>query len=405
MHKQEFDIAIIGGGLAGLTQSILLAKQGWMVVCIDREAVQTQTLKSYDIRTTAISWGSRNLLLNAGIWQNVESSTQPITNILIKDEDNPKPLIFDASEVEGDAFGWIIDNRDLRIELLSQVNEHDNITHLTQQTVSEFEHKEGHVQIKTQDGTTLTARLVIGADGRNSFTREAMNIGTWTKDYKQNAIVTMVTHDKPHNGVALEHFRAQGPFAVLPYVNDTNGKHQSAIVWTVDRTSSNQWLDCDETVFMTALQERASDTFGTITSCGPRAAWPLSMNKAYSYIAPRMCLIAEAAHGMHPIAGQGLNMSLRDIAALTDILGGMTDPGDITALKQYQKQRRGDNLGMVLATDTLNELFGHNHSIIRAARRFGLSAVSNIKPIKQFFMKQAMGALGHLPALVREHQR
>jgi 2-octaprenyl-6-methoxyphenol hydroxylase len=232
-----------------------------------------------------------------------------------------------------------------------------------------------------------------------------MNIGTWTRDYDQNAIVTMISHDKPHNGRAIEHFRSQGPFAVLPYIDDKDGNHRSAIVWTVDRKDIDAWLKSTDDVFTTAIQERTGDIFGTVQLCGARAVWPLSMNKAYSYIAPRMCLIAEAAHGIHPIAGQGLNMSLRDIAALTDILDGADDVGDMTLLKQYQKARRGDNLQMVLATDTLNDLFGYNNPIIRAARRFGLSAVSNINPAKQFFMKQAMGALGHLPTLVREHRQ
>ena len=405
MNNTKFDIAIIGGGLAGLTQAILLGNQGWCVACIDRETPDTQTSKQYDIRTTAISWGSRNLLLNANIWQGLEGITQPITNILIKDEDNPNSLVFDTNEVDAEAFGWIIDNRDLRLQLLKKINENPNVTHITGQSVTNFNHTDTHVNITTQNGDTISTQLVVGADGRNSFTREAMKIGTWARDYNQNAIVTLITHEKPHNGTAIEHFRSQGPFAVLPYTDDENGKHRSAIVWTVERKDSDAWLNCPDDVFLTAIQERIGDLFGTVQLVGARAPWPLTMNKAYSYIAPRMCLIAEAAHGIHPIAGQGLNMSLRDIAVLTELLDKAPDLGDIAMLETYQKQRRGDNLGMVLATDTLNDLFGYKNPIIRAARRFGLGVVSNLPPAKRFFMKQAMGALGHLPALVREHRQ
>jgi len=294
--NNTYDIAIIGGGLAGLAQAILLGNCGHSVVCIDRETADIQTDKSYDIRTTAISWGSRNLLKNAGIWADIADRSQCISDILILDEDSP-------------------------IEL---------------------------------------------------------------------------EHTKPHNGLALEHFRTQGPFAVLPYMGNA-----SAVVWTVDTHEAKQWLECEDDVFNAALQTRCGDRFGDVAIKGTRAAWPLTLVKSHSYIGDRMVLVAEAAHGIHPIAGQGLNMSLRDIAALTDILDGATDVGDPSLLKKYQSTRRLDNIGMVAATDILNELFGNNVFAVRAARRFGLHAVSKIPFAKKFFMKQAMGAVGSLPDLIK----
>lgn len=399
----QYDIAVIGGGLAGLSLAVLLGHRGWTVVCIDREKIDTQTDKSYDIRTTAISWGSRNLLINAGIWDDLTPNAQPISDILILDEDSPVTLEFNAKTINAEAFGWIVDNRDLRQTLIKHVSNHPNITHLTGQSVTGFEQDTDTVSVTLQNNETLSAALVIGADGRTSFTRESMHIGSWHKDYKQSAIVCLINHTKPHNGLAIEHFRAQGPFAVLPFTDDAFGNHRSAVVWTVERSDVQSWLDTADTTFTAALQERCGGHFGDIALAGGRAAWPLSLTKAYEYTAHRMCLVAEAAHGIHPIAGQGLNMSLRDIAALAELLSDTAvDPGDKDILAKYQTMRRGDNLSMVLATDTLNSLFGSTHTPVRAIRRIGLHAVSRLPFAKKFFMKQAMGALGHLPELIRE---
>ncbi|PCI01028.1 MAG: ubiquinone biosynthesis protein [Alphaproteobacteria bacterium] len=398
-----YDIAIIGGGLAGLSLAILLGKQGWRVACIDRDDIQKQTGASYDIRTTAISYGSRNVLRHAGIWQDMEERAQPIKDILILDEDSPIDLEFKTTDIEAEAFGWIVDNRDLRETLIRHVQGHENITHLTGESATAFDHSDANtVTVTLANKETLSAKLIVGADGRNSFTREFMQIGTWEHDYNQNAIVCLINHEKPHHGVALEHFRSQGPFAVLPFTDDADGNHQSAVVWSVERADSEKWLNCSDDVFNAALQTRCGTRFGNITSIGSRAAWPLTLKKAYSYIGNRMCLVAEAAHGIHPIAGQGLNMSLRDIAALTENLKDTKDPGDASILKAYQANRRGDNFGMAIATDGLNGLFGSDISPIRAMRRFGLHAVSKLPFAKKFFMKQAMGAGGHLPDLVRE---
>lgn len=401
-HKKEFDIAIIGGGLAGLSLAILLGNQGKQVVCIDREKIEKQTDQSYDIRTTAISYGSRNVLRAAGIWDDMESRAEAIKDILILDEDSPITLNFHAKDIHAEAFGWIVDNRDLRQTLIKHVQSNTNITHITGQSVTAFDPQDSHVTVTMGNGDTITAELVIGADGRNSFTREAMDIGHWARDYNQDAIVCIIRHTKPHNGLALEHFRAAGPFAILPFINDAQGNPQSAVVWTVDRAESAHWTSCDDAIFTAAIQARCGNHYGDVTLVGSRAAWPLNLKKAYSYIAHRMCLVAEAAHGMHPIAGQGLNMSLRDIAAITEILGGAEDCGADAILKKYQSTRRNDNLGMVVATDTLNDLFGSRFPPLRAARRFGLHAISRLPFAKKFFMRQAMGAGGHLPALVRD---
>lgn len=399
---QSYDIAVVGGGLAGMTQAILLALQGWRVACIDRENPEIHTDENFDIRTTAISWGSRNLLTHAELWEGLSPRAEAIRHILIRDENSPISLDFLANDIDADAFGWIVDNRDLRLALMNKISEIESITHLTGQKVTGYTHNNDSVSISLENNETLTAKLVIGADGRNSFTRESMGIGTWNKDYKQSAIVCLISHEKPHNGTALEHFRSQGPFAVLPFTDTNTDIHRSAIVWTVERDDVTKWLECSDDAFNAALQTRCGDLYGTVTIIGKRAAWPLTLNKAYNYTGNRMVLVAEAAHGIHPIAGQGLNMSLRDIAALTEVLENLSDPGDPDALSRYQKMRMGDNMGMAIATDGLNSLFGFDVSAIRAARRFGLHAVARLPFAKKFFMKQAMGAVGTLPRLIRK---
>jgi 2-octaprenyl-6-methoxyphenol hydroxylase len=394
---KNFDIAIIGGGLAGLTLSILLGNQGWNVACIDRDVPEI----GKDTRTTAISWGSRNLLKNANIWPDLDHKSQCISDIAILDEDSPIQLDFKSSDINAEGFGWIVDNRDIRQSLLTHVQNHKNITHITGQSVEKFMSKDDHVTVILSNGNKVMAKLIVGADGRKSTTRDHMGIQTWAHDYEESAIVCLINHTKPHNGLALEHFRTQGPFAVLPYTDDKNGNHRSAIVWTSPKSEIDTWMNCDEDIFNAALQTRCGDFYGDVTLAGSRAAWPLNIVKAKSYIADRFVLVAEAAHGIHPIAGQGLNMSFRDLAALSEVLEGQSDPGNPDALKKYQKMRRVDNMAMAGATHILNHLFENNLFATRALRRFGLHAVSKIPFAKRFFMKQAMGASGNLPDMIK----
>jgi len=401
--SSSYDIAVIGGGLAGLTLAILLGNRGHKTICIDRERIDTQTSEKYDIRTTAISWGSRNLLTHAGIWIDMEKQAEAIKDILILDEDSPVTLEFNTRDIDAEAFGWIVDNRDLRRVLMDHIARYENMTHLTGCSVTGFNVGDNDVTVTIDSGETVTVRLVVGADGRHSLTREAMKIGTWGHDYGQSALVCLINHDRPHNGMALEHFRADGPFAVLPFTDDDQKNHRSAVVWTVPTSDVPQWMHCSDDVFNAALQSRCHKHYGTVSIIGARAAWPLDLKKAYDYIAPRMALVAEAAHGIHPIAGQGLNMSLRDIAALVSCLDNVSDVGDIAVLKKYRRQRRADNLGMALATDGLNGLFGYAVPPVRAARRFGLHMVSHFPFAKKFFMYQAMGMIGHLPQLIRQN--
>lgn len=386
-------IGIIGGGLAGLTLAALLGEAGFDVTCIDAEALSTSASAGYDVRTTAISYGSRQVMEDAGVWQSLAGNREAIKTIDILDGDSKHVLNFDSKEIEAEAFGWIVDNADLRRALVARVQSLKTVKHLTGVKVRNVTFTDTHARIALDSGKMIDVGLVIGADGRKSILRDVMRIGTWGRDYKQTAIVCLVAHEKPHHGMAVEHFMAEGPFALLPFTDLPDGTHRSALVWTVHGGDAKQWVDCDEDIFNAALNERSAGRYGTMRVAGKRGAFPLSLAKSYAYTAPRAVLVAEAAHGIHPIAGQGLNMSLRDIAALADILrehkGG--DIGDRAVLKQFQSERRMDNLSMAFATDGLTMLFSNDLIPVSLLRKAGLHMVSRLSFAKRFFMEQAMG--------------
>lgn len=404
-----YDVAVIGGGLSGLCQALLLAQEGISVVCLDKDESLLQLERDFDTRTTAISWGSRNVLRRIGVWQLLEDKACPINDIKIKDGQSPFVLSFLSEEVENKDFGWIIDNYDLRMALHKCAEKQENLTHETGALVDMFHVKQTHVEVVTSDKRVFSAALAIGCDGRKSKMREFMNIGTWGHDYNQTAIVCLVTHERPHDNVAIEHFLSEGPFASLPMTDDEQGRPRSAIVWSIHGGEAREYLDCSEEVFNAHINRLYDGIFGEAKLSGRRAGWPLNIVMAYEYIRPRMVIMAEAAHGIHPIAGQGLNLSLRDCAAMTEILSrakanGQSDMGHQALLKEYQKARRIDNTLMGLAMEGFNTLFSNDKHMPRIFRRTGLRIISRIPKFKRFFMTQAMGTAGFAPDMIKRDE-
>lgn len=391
--KFDYDVIVAGGGPAGCTMAALLGRDGMKVACIDRDDPRESLKSTYDVRTTAISFGSRHILQKAGAWNGLESLACPIRDIVITDNSSPSLLNFLAKDVATEAFGWVIENRYLRKKLFLALR-HAKIDHIAPAAIMNYAVDEDGVDVSLSDGRNLRAKLVIGADGRNSFTREWMGIGTRGWSYNQRAVVCIIGHENPHDNIAVEDFRNEGPFAILPMLNDDNGRHRSALVWTEhgpERTSIMKW---DDETFEAALTERFPSSYGAAKPLGPRSAWPLNLTHAHSYIGPRMALVADAAHGIHPIAGQGLNIGLRDIDTLADILKGAKDPGDTELLRAYERKRRPDNMAMIAATDALNKIFSNNSASLRLLRRAGLRVVERIPTAKRFLMRYAMGAGG-----------
>ena len=404
--KKSYDVIVIGGGLAGLTLTALLDASGARVLCLDREAPAIQLKAGFDGRTTAISWGSRKVMQAAKVWDALTQDACAIETIQILDGNSPDILTFDSAETGGNTFGWIVENRLLRRALLERAQAAKSADHIAPADVADFARDENKVTVMLKDGRSFAAPLVIGADGRNSFTREWMGIGARAWGYGQRAVVCVAEHENPHGHIAVEHFRSEGPFAILPMTDGEDGAHRSSIVWTEHGPDKKSALRYDQESFDAALGARFPEFYGRVHQIGGRFSYPLGLIHAHSYIAPRMALVAEAAHGIHPIAGQGLNMGFRDIAALTELVSDALkegrDPGAGDVLDNYQRRRRFDNMAMAGATDTLNRLFSNDIGPVRLARRTGLRVVARLPFAKQFFMKQAMGAAGLLPALLRD---
>lgn len=401
----DADVIIVGGGPAGLGLAAILGRHGIAALCIDREKPIDTLAPAFDGRTTAISFGSRRVMEEAGAWDALSEEACAIEDIQILDSDSPVLLDFLIGDVDGDAFGWIVENRHLRLALMAALKKSSIATHIAPAAVTDFSRDDDGVTVHLADGRKLRAPLVVGADGRQSFTREWMGVGTRGWTYKQRAIVCTVIHANPHNNIAIEHFRPEGPFAVLPMADDENGNHRSSVVWTEHGTGHHSALNYDDATFNTALNARFPDWYGNVRLNGGRFSYPLGLVHAHDYIAPRMALVADAAHGIHPIAGQGLNLGLRDIALMAELLVAAKRAGDDygsdALLQEYQSRRRPDNMAMAAATDTLNRLFSNNVPPVRILRQIGLRLVQRAAPARKFFMRQAMGATGALPKIIR----
>lgn len=395
------DILVIGGGLAGLTMATLLGSTGFRCIIVDRLSREDQLNPAYDRRTTAVAYGPRTTLEAAGVWQHMGGAMSPIREIRITDEGSPATLHFDHKEVGDQPFGHIVDNIDLRraqFDRLDQLT--DTVTHLAPAEVVELQVATAGATATLSDGRTLKASLVIGADGRKSFVRESSGIKTRGWAYGQTAVIGLLAHEFPHNGVALEHFTATGPFAILP-MTDTEAPpkpglvHRSALVWSRPPEMAERLLAMEDADFAASLAPFTQDWLGELLPATARAAYPLSVLHADKYVAPRIALIGEAAHAMHPIAGQGLNVSLRDVQCLADLLAQGArlgqDPGAPDVLARYQRKRRPDVISMLAATDGLCRLFSNRIGPVAAARDFGLGLVGKLPPVKSYFMRHAMG--------------
>jgi 2-octaprenyl-6-methoxyphenol hydroxylase len=405
------DVVVVGGGISGLSLSAILARGGVKVVCIDRDDPATQAAEAFDGRTMAISAGSRRVLESAGLWAAVDSRACPIREIAIYDGGEPRRLTFSSREANGKTFGWIVDIRDLRAGLFALAGTTPGLTHLAPARVERVEETgdEGvavTVESSPSDGAQkpqqkINAAVLVGADGRGSWTRRTAGISTRGWSYDQIAVVCTLAHEHPHENRAVEDFRPEGPFAILPMIDAPDGTHRSSLVWTWHAGGPDP-MTFDDATFDVALAARCPPEYGAVRRIGQRFSYPLSLLHAKTYIAPRRVLVADAAHGIHPIAGQGLNIGLRDVAALADIIIKARhegrDIGSPDLLRAYERARRADNMAMAGATDVLTHLFSNDLTVLRFARRVGLGIVARLPAARRFFIRQAMGDAGRAPA-------
>jgi 2-octaprenyl-6-methoxyphenol hydroxylase len=395
------DILIAGGGLTGLAMAAAAARYGLSITLVDRAPYATQLSPKFDGRVSAVARGSKHVLAHLGAWAGMAPHAEPILDIRVSDRDSPFFMDYRHSEVGEEPFGWIVENRHLRQALADTVAGYDNIRVLAPAAIEKIEADAHGVNVLLSTGEELRARLLIGADGKNSTVRELCGIGEVTSSYGQTAIVCTIAHENPHGGLAQERFLAAGPFAVLPMQNN-----QSSLVWVEKSEDAPLYLKLPEAEFVQEIAERIGGYLGRLTTVGPRFSYPLSFLHAKSYTAPRVCLIGDAAHAIHPIAGQGVNLGWRDVAVLAEIIEERArlglDIGSAQALSHYQRWRRFDNTAMLAVTDGLTRLFGVGLPPVKLARGLGLWGVAHLPPLKRFFMRHAMGLTGDLPKMIRE---
>jgi 2-octaprenyl-6-methoxyphenol hydroxylase len=393
------EICIVGAGPVGASLACCLGSAGISTVIIDRAPLPPMEHPDFDGRAYAIAAGSRALLQEAGIWENLPQTPCPIHDIRVSDGKVGRPasplfLHFDRREVGAEAFGWMVEARALRCALNAHLHALPAITVLAPASVQvQRSASEARIHAQTPSGPVeVTCRLVVAADGRESRLRAEAGISVTRMGYDQTGLVTAVAHERAHNNVALEHFLPAGPFAQLPMSPAPDAPNVSAIVWTERNANAKRLLAMDSERFAREISRRLGDHLGTVRPIGRRWSYGLGALHAHSYHATRLALVGDAAHGIHPIAGQGLNLGMRDVQALADLLKAKSgDPGDPALLARYQRLRRPDNLLMLAATDALDRLFSTDNPLLRLARDIGIAAVHRTPRLKQAFMRQAMG--------------
>lgn len=397
----ETDVVIVGGGLNGPALAFGLAQTGLRCVVVDALPAQTRKLRDFDGRSYALAHASMRLLRGLELWDAVKDHTQPMLEIKVTDGragEGPSPwmLHFDHAEIEEGPMGFMCEDRYLRQALLAAMDAEDRITQLDGETV--VAQDAGSVTLAS--GTTITAQLVIGADGRASGTATRAGIKRTGWGYGQTAIVCAVGHEKPHGGIAHQFFMPSGPLAILPLTDN-----RCSIVWSETDARAREVMAMADDAFLNALRPAFGSFLGDITLTGKRFSYPLGLTIANRFIADRVALIGDAAHGVHPIAGQGLNAGLRDVAALIEVLQDAKqrgeDIGSMAVLARYEQWRRFDTATLAAATDTFNRLFSNDNPLLRAVRDAGMGMINAAPGLRRKFIREAAGLTGDLPSLMR----
>ena len=406
MTKSDYqsDVLIVGGGLAGLPLALALAQGGLSVTLVDALDPATATGAGFDGRVSAVAFSSCRMLGQLGVLKHLEGQMQPINDIIVSDGRVRGPssslfLHFDHTEIGDEPLGHLIENRHLRIALQAAVAEEAGVTMVAPNAVVHIDYGAG-VVATLKDGSIVRARLCFAADGRNSPTRAAAGLKTIGWDYGQTGIVTTVEHARPHDGVAQEYFLPGGPFAILPMVGN-----RASLVWTESHEAAKTILAMDDADFANEMRARFGDYLGDCAPVGPRWSYPLSLQLARDYVRPRLALVGDAAHAIHPIAGQGLNLGWRDVAAAAEVVIEAArlgqDIGALDVLERYQQWRRFDNVALSLMMDAMNRLFSNDIAPLRLVRDMGLGLVNLMGPARRLFMRHAGGSVGDLPRLLR----
>lgn len=401
----DSDILIAGGGLNGPALALALARAGLSVTLVDARPAPARAEPGFDGRAYALALASRRLLQAIGLWPGLAPLSQPILKIVASDGHAgtgaaPFFLAFDSADLEEGPMGHMVEDRHLYAAFLAALRAEPRIRLIPGTAVTAHQAIPGGIRATLSDGQTLTARLIAGCDGRASATATRAGIRRQGWGYGQTALVTAVEHDLPHHGTAHQLFLPTGPLAILPLPGN-----RSSIVWSEDEAAAAAIQALPDDDYLAVLRPRFGDFLGPIRLAGDRFTYPLSLSLAERFTAPRVALVGDAAHGVHPIAGQGLNLGLRDVAALAQVLVEATRRGeDIGApdvLDRYQTWRRFDSTALALGMDGVNRIFSNDNPLLRGLRDLGLAAVNAAPGLRRRFQREAAGLTGDLPRLLQ----
>ena len=403
---QSFDTDVIvgGGGMVGLTLALALAQGGLDVVVADPVPPDKALDAAFDGRVSALAYSSVRMLQVLGVWPDIAPDAQPIHDILVTDAALGRPaapfsLHFDHREI-GEPMGHIAENRHIRRALFAALEKAKNIRLRAPSALVDLEADAGGITATLSGGNALRAKLAVAADGRDSPMREKMGLPVIAWSYPQWGIVATVHHEQPHDGTAYEHFLPSGPFAILPMTGN-----RSSLVWTEREDIAPAMLELSQDDFDSEIAKRFGAHLGATHADGPRWSYPLRFHLARSYVKPRVALAGDSAHGIHPIAGQGLNLGFKDAAALAEVTMDAArvglDIGGLDVLRRYERWRRFDSLTLAVSTDALNRLFSNDIAPLRITRDVGMGIVDGIGPLRRFFMRHAGGDIGKLPRLLK----
>lgn len=399
------DILIVGGGLNGPALALALAQTGHSVTVIDALAEKTRKNAAFDGRAYALALASQRLLAAIGVWDRVSQHAQPMLEIKVTDGHagaGPSPFFmhFDHAEIEEGPMGYMVEDRHLRRAFLDAMRDETAITQIDGRTVVAQDSDVTGVTLTLDDGARIQGGLLVGCDGRSSGTASRAGIKRTGWDYGQTALVCAIEHDLPHHGTAHQFFMPPGPLAILPLTGN-----RSSIVWS-ERTEAAERINAlPKADYLQVLRPRFGDFLGDIRLAGDRFTYPLNLTIANSFVADRLALVGDAAHGMHPIAGQGLNAGLRDVGALAEVLtlAGRRgeDIGSTLVLERYQEWRRFDTATLAIATDVFNRLFSNDNPLLRIGRDIGMEIVGSLPGLRRGFVREAAGLTGDLPKLLQ----
>lgn len=394
------DVLINGGGPVGALLAAVLGRAGIRVAVVEAAPPETLARPGSDARAIAIAYTARKVIASAGAWEGMKDEAGEILEIRVTDDGSPLYLHYDHLDIGDDPLGWIVPNPAIRRELLAALGRTPDIALLAPARLRRLERLPHRVEAELEDGRVVHAALAVAADGRGSILRQQAGIKVTRRDYHESGIVCIMAHERPHHGIAHERFLPAGPFAILPLAGNRSG-----IVWTEANDVAAAICDQGDAGFRAELAAKVGDFLGEIRVEGERFHHPLTLQFAERMIDHRLALIGDAAHGMHPIAGQGMNMGIRDVAALAEVIANSLrlglDPGGPDGLARYQRWRRFDTMLMLGLTDGLDRLFSNDVEPLKHLRRMGLAGVHQLGPAKRFFMRHAMGLAGDLPRLMR----